>query len=322
MSVSVTDTSGGASPGWPGALRAVAGDIKLAHTVFALPFAVLSAFLAAAWADRLPSALEGALVLACMVAARTYAMAANRLLDARIDAQNPRTAGRAIPAGRVSTKQMGVVCAGSALALCAGAAGFGWLGGNWWPLAASPVVLVVLGVYPLMKRSTSWCHAVLGLALGLSPLAAALAIEPGYLREPGVWLLASFVLLWVAGFDVLYALLDIDFDRGAGVWSLPARLGPRGAVAVSRAMHAAAGGVLWACWWVSPGLGRVFAVGAGVVCVVLVVEQSLVRVGAGSAGKASGGASGGGAPPWLFTANGFVSLALGIAGLVDVLRLG
>ncbi|MEM9295233.1 MAG: 4-hydroxybenzoate octaprenyltransferase [Planctomycetota bacterium] len=299
---------GARPPAWSSAAKAIAGDIKLAHSVFALPFAVLGAFLAAAWAGRLPGWDEALLVVACMVFARTYAMTANRLLDARIDALNPRTAGRAIPAGRVSPGQMAVACAGSAGLLLAGAGGFWALRGNPWPLAASPCVLLVLGVYPLMKRSTAWCHVVLGLALGLSPVAAALAVAPGFLTLPDAWLLAGFVLLWVAGFDVIYALLDEGFDREAGVASLPARLGGRRAVILSRVMHASAVALLGVLAWRSATLSGVFAFGVAVVAVLLAWEQAQVRADRG-------------APAWLFTLNGFVALALGGAGLVDVLRL-
>lgn len=291
----------------PAGLRHVAGDIKLAHTVFALPFAVLGAFLAAGWADRLVKGWEFVLILAAMFFARTMAMTVNRWADARFDAANPRTAGRAIPAGRVSRPFVLGVAVACAAALVATAAAFWIVGANPWPVLLSPIVIAVLASYSFAKRRTALAHAMLGLALGLSPVAAAVGIEPGFALTLVPWLLLLVVLGWVAGFDVIYALQDVAFDREAGLFSLPARLGEARAMVVSRSMHAASAGLLWAAWWVSPELGPLFAIAAGLTVVLLVVEHALVWSPARRRIAAA-----------FFPVNGAISLLLGIAGVYDV----
>ena len=238
-------------------LLAVARDIKLSHTVFALPFALLATFLAAGSANRLPSVGEFALILLCMVTARTFAMALNRWADASIDARNARTQGRAIPSGRVGTGTMLSVVLGCAALFALSAAGFFFAYENPWPVVFSLPVLVVLGGYSFTKRFTWACHAVLGFALALSPVAAAIAIEPGYLSGPTIWLLAGMVLCWVAGFDVLYALQDTEADRELGLHSVPSRLGVGRALWISRGLHLLAAGMLVAVAAVSAQLGRV-----------------------------------------------------------------
>lgn len=301
MSTAIADKT------WSTNLRHVAGDIKLAHTVFALPFAVLGAFLAAGWADRVVAWWEFALILAAMFFARTMAMTVNRWADAGFDAANPRTAERAIPAGRVSRGfVLGVAMAcGAALVATAGA--FWLIAGNPWPVLLSPIVLAVLAGYSFTKRFTPLAHAVLGLALGLSPVAAALAIEPGHVVTPVPWLLLLVVVGWVAGFDVIYALQDVAFDREAGLFSLPSRLGEGKAMIVSRSLHAAAAALLWLVWWTSPELGAWFAIAAGLTVVLLIVEHVLVwsperrRIAAA-----------------FFPINGAISILLGIAGVFDV----
>ena len=203
-------------------------------------------------------------------------MTVNRLADARFDAVNPRTAGRAIPAGRASRQAAVWVIAGSAAVFVWSACGFGWARGNWWPAVLSPAVLAIVAGYSFTKRFTAMCHVVLGVALGLSPLAAALAIEPGYLREPAPWLLAGFVAGWVAGFDVIYALADVKVDRALGLHSLPSWLGADGALWVSRGLHAAAAALLVACAVTSPLLGSLFLGATVLVVGLLVVEHALV----------------------------------------------
>ncbi len=287
--------------------QAVAADIKLAHTVFALPFALLAMMLAAGWAGRWPTLTEVLLIAGCMVAARTAAMTANRAIDAPLDATNPRTAGRAVPAGRVSRTAMTGFAIASSLLLIGFAAGFWLLRDNPWPLALSPVVLVVLLGYPLAKRLTWLCHVILGLALALSPLAAALAIEPGYLAEPAPWLLAAIVLGWVAGFDVIYALLDVASDRATGVRSMPASLGEEHALWISRTLHLGVVAGLLALLWVSPQLGRLFAIAAGLAVALLVVEHVLVWRPANRRIE-----------PAFFTVNGIISILLGAAGIADI----
>ncbi len=189
--------------------REIAADIKLHHSVFALPFAVLGAFMAAA-----PVGSEGvqwtrfggqlALIVVAMVFARTVAMLANRLLDRSIDARNPRTAGRAIPSGRLSPAGAITVLAGCTAGFGVVCLAFGVFYQNWWPAWLGVPVLAWLAVYPLLKRFTALCHLYLGASLAISPLAAAIAVEPGSLAvQPSLWLLAAMVMCWVAGFDII-----------------------------------------------------------------------------------------------------------------------
>lgn len=289
-------------------LAAVAADIKLSHSVFALPFALLAMVLAGAWRGEMPTASEVALIVACMVLARTVAMAANRLADAAIDARNPRTAGRALPSGRVSR---GFVLALAAPCTClffGAAAGFWLLRGNPWPLVLSPLVLAWLVGYSYTKRFTWLCHVYLGAALALSPVAAAIAIAPGFLGEPTVWLLFAMVVGWVAGFDIIYALQDVTVDVAEGLRSMPSRFGTERALWISRALHMAVIAVLLALWRTSPHLGVLFLGASGVVAGLLVLEHALVWR---SETKRLDLA--------FFTVNGVISLLLGAAGIADTL---
>ncbi|MEX1016614.1 MAG: UbiA-like polyprenyltransferase [Phycisphaeraceae bacterium] len=291
----------------PHRVAILARDIKLSHSVFALPFALLATFLAAGTAGRLPYVGEFVLIVVCMVLARTLAMAVNRWADAGFDADNPRTAGRAIPSGAIGRPFV----LGAALACAAGfvaAAGGFWLFyGNPWPVVLSPAVAAYLAGYSFTKRFTWLCHIVLGVALALSPLAAAIAIEPGYLASAGPWLLALLVTCWVAGFDVIYALQDVGVDREQGLFSMPSRLGVRPALWVSRGLHGVTAAALVAMAMVSPQLGVVFAVAAALTLGLLVLEHVLV---AGSKTHRI--------PLVFLTVNGVISVALGAAGVVDV----
>lgn len=281
--------------------------IKFSHSLFALPFALLATFLAAGWAGRLPDAATLGLIVLCMVLARTWAMCVNRWADAPLDAGNPRTAGRAIPRGalpRSFVLAAGVVCAA---AFVAATSLFYLRNANAWPLLLSPLVLAYLAFYSFTKRFTVACHVVLGSALALSPMAAAIAVEPGYLAEPTVWLLAVMVTGWVAGFDVIYALQDVAIDQRDGLRSLPARLGADRALWISRSLHALAFAVLVIAWRESALLGGCFGVGLAVIAGLLLLEHVVVhRGGAGRIQMA------------FFTLNGLVSLALGALGIADV----
>jgi len=285
----------------------IARDIKLSHTVFAMPFALLGAFLAARWAGRLPTWGEFLLVVVCMVLARTFAMTVNRWADAGLDASNPRTAGRAVPAGRVSRGAM----LGASLVSVAGfvlaAGGFWLIFENPWPVVFSPAVVLVLGTYSYTKRFSWLCHLFLGCTLALSPVAAAIAVEPGALMASSpIWLLSAMVLCWVAGFDVIYALQDVEHDRAAGLFSMPSRLGPERALWVSRALHLGSIALLMACWWICPLLGLFFLAAVALTTALLVVEHALVW---GSKTNHLNMA--------FFTVNGVISLLLGAAGIVD-----
>jgi 4-hydroxybenzoate polyprenyltransferase len=287
-----------AGPGW----LILARDIKLSHSIFALPFALLATFLAAGgwprWHDLV-------LIIVCMVSARTFAMLINRYLDRRIDAANPRTASRALPSGRLASGTIITGIALSAAILIAGAAAFGLINHNWWAAIFSPLVLLWLGLYSLTKRFTLLCHLVLGIALAMSPLAATLAINPSYLQFHTVWWLAGFVMLWVAGFDVIYALQDIDVDQRLGLHSIPAKLGPTAALLLAKTAHVGSVICLGMAERASPQLDRYFTVGMVLVGVILIYEHRA--------------ASRGQFHMAFFTLNGFISLILGGLGIADVL---
>jgi 4-hydroxybenzoate polyprenyltransferase len=291
-------------------LRAAAADIKLAHSVFALPFAVLACFLARpATMPASEFALALSLIVACMVTARTWAMLVNRIADRDIDAANPRTARRAIPAGRLTTRHALLLCAGSIAAFLACCAGFWVLLGNVWPLIFGVPVLGWIALYSFTKRFTFLAHVFLGSALALSPLCAAVAINPASVQSShSLWLLSAMVLLWVAGFDVVYALQDLDFDRSRGLHSIPAKFGRRGAAWISRGLHAGAFACLVLAWRSDPRLGVIFGIAVGLAGALLVMEHVvLARKGLAGLDMA------------FFTLNGIVSCVLGAAGVADVL---
>lgn len=304
----------------PRQLLAVARDIKLSHTVFALPFALLAMFLAAGWMGRLPKWGEAGLILLCMVTARTFAMAFNRWADARIDAANTRTASRAVPSGRVSRGMMLSVVIASAVGFIASAWGFRLAYRNDVPVVLSPLVLAVLAGYSLTKRFTWLCHVTLGVALALSPIAAALAIEPLALSPdnsascwgpndsaPEIWLLACMVLCWVAGFDILYALQDTEADRQLGLYSIPSRLGVGTALWISRTLHTLSAAALVGTALLADQLGPLFMGAAALTCALLLLEHALV---AGGTTKRLNMA--------FFTVNGVISLLLGATGIFEI----
>lgn len=290
-------------------LALVAADIKLAHSVFALPFALLGAFMArpdgAGW-PRFTGQL--ALVVACMVFARTWAMLINRLADRTIDARNPRTQRRILASGALSPRDGLLFALAAAAAFIACTALFWIFFANPWPLALSVPVLLWIAFYSFTKRFTALCHIFLGGALAASPLAAAIAIDPHFvIAGPAIWFLAGMVLFWVAGFDVIYALQDLDFDRSAGLSSIPARLGPTGAIWVSRLLHLISFALLVAASQTEPRFGAVFAIGVAAVGGLLVVEHAVLA----RRGKA-------GLEMAFFTINGIVSCVLGLAGILDL----
>jgi 4-hydroxybenzoate polyprenyltransferase len=294
---------------WLTRLSHVARDIKLAHSVFALPFAVLGLLLAAGSVQRRPSFSETGLVVLCMVLARTMAMTVNRWADARLDAANPRTQGRAVPGGQVSRPFMAGVALLCAALFVAAAALFWFIHHNPWPVILAPLVAAWLAGYSFTKRFTWLCHVFLGTALALSPVAAALAVHPPFLAQADVWLLAGMVTGWVAGFDVIYALQDVDFDRGAGLHSMPANLGVQPALWISRVLHAAALTCLIALQWISPQLGPLFGVGVVLVAGLLILEHALVWKSRTHHLNLA-----------FFTVNGVISVLLGALGATDVVR--
>lgn len=293
------------------ALCALATDIKIHHSVFALPFALLAAVMAAIATgpvDWSRFAWQLLLVLMAMVCARTVAMLANRILDAPLDATNPRTASRAIPSGRATSSQATICLAIAAACFIGCCCGFALAFANLWPLILSVPVLVWISAYGITKRFTALCHLYLGSSLALSVPAAALAIEPSALALPALWLLAGMVLCWVAGFDIIYALQDVEVDRRDGLHSVPSQLGTRGALWVSRLLHTVAIVLLGLAWQVDSRLGTLFALAIGIVALVLLVEHLTVRRWGTSRLAVT-----------FFTLNGVVSVILGVAGVIDIL---
>src|SRR6478672_3193111 len=247
-------------------MRTYASFVRVSHSVFALPFALVGAILAARIVPL--TIARVAWIIAAMVTARSAAMGFNRLVDARFDARNPRTAMRELPQGRMSRAEATVfVIVSSALfVFCASRLG---------PLcfALSPVALLIVFWYSLAKRVTSYTQVFLGLAMAVAPVGGWLAAGGRGGIEP--WLLGLAIGAWVGGFDVLYACQDLDFDRAHGLRSIPVRFGVRGSLAISRAMHVIAFVALLTLGTVA-NLGWVYLAGVLGVGVLLVFEQSLV----------------------------------------------
>ena len=252
------------------ALREILRDIRFEQTLFSLPFALLTTLLAA---RGLPKGRMVVLIVLALVSARSAAMAINRVADAALDARNPRTAGRAIPAGRVGRGAMAFFAGLSVAIFLAAAAAL-----NTTCLLLAPIALAFLVGYSWTKRFTALCHVVLGMTLGLAPLGAWVAIR-GDLADPLPWLLGGAVAFWVAGFDVLYACPDVDVDRRDGLHSIPKALGVKAAFHVSEGLHVLAVVLLAAAGLVSDDLGRTWWAGLAVASVVLVAEHFLVAPG-------------------------------------------
>jgi 4-hydroxybenzoate polyprenyltransferase len=248
-------------------LRTYASFVRVSHSVFALPFALAGALLAAQHTAITWPTVEW--ILVAMVAARSAAMGFNRLVDARMDALNPRTSNREIPRGAMSAREAVIfVVVSSAIFVFA----------SWRlnPLcfALSPVALAIVFWYSLAKRFTTWTQLFLGLAMAVAPVGGWLAVGGRGGWEP--WLLAAAIFTWVGGFDVLYACQDLEFDRSHSLNSIPVRFGIRTSLVISRGMHVLAVCCLLALALVSP-LGAIYLFGVAVVAAMLVYEQSLVR---------------------------------------------
>lgn len=294
-------------------LATIAGDIKLAHSVFALPFAALAAFLAAkpspgAAIEWPRFAGQLLLVILAMVLARTAAMLANRLIDHRLDRDNPRTAQRAIPAGRLSPKRAAMALGLFALLFMACCAGF-LVFGNPWPLVLGLPVLAWICAYGYLKRFTALCHLYLGSSLAISPLCAAIAVDPAQLAQPTLWLLSAMVLCWVGGFDVIYALQDVEVDRRQGLFSMPSRWGVSRAMWVSRGLHLVAAASLWIAVLRDPRFAWPMVAAAAMVTAILAIEHLTVHRWGTSRLALS-----------FFTLNGLISCVVGAVGVVEVLR--
>lgn len=261
------------------AVRVWGTMVKFSHSVFALPFALTATFLAARHLpDRSwPYPGQLLLIVICMVAARSVAMTFNRIVDAQIDARNPRTADRPIPAGRISMFVAWAMLGVFALTFGVACWGFFFLYANPWPIVLSGPVLLYICAYSFAKRFTRWSHFVLGSAIAMAPVAAWIAVSPESLGA-GALLLLVAVTCWIAGFDILYACQDVEVDRSQGLHSLPARLGERRALWVARIAHAVTAMALIALA-VLEQLGPIHAAGVTIVCILLVFEHRLVRPG-------------------------------------------
>ena len=267
-------------------LRVTLEMIKWEHSIFALPFALCGAMLAA---NGVPSGRSLAWIIVAMVAARSAAMAFNRLADASIDAENPRTRTRALPAGTLSP----AFVATFVLVSCGVFLLAAWQL-NRLTLMLAPIALGVILLYSYTKRFTRWSHLFLGVALGIAPAAAWIAVRGSL--DARILLLTAAVTFWVAGFDVLYSCQDYDYDRDAGLHSVPRYFGISGALWVARLFHVIMLGLLIALIVVF-GLGKLAVVGVVAVAVLLAYEHSLVSAHDLSKLKAA-----------FFTMNGVISV--------------
>ncbi|HWQ00671.1 MAG TPA: UbiA-like polyprenyltransferase [Gaiellaceae bacterium] len=277
--------------------RRFASLVKIEHTVFALPFAYVGAFLAV---DAVPSTHDLVWITVAMVGARSLAMALNRLVDAEIDSRNPRTSGRELPAGRLTRLQVALFCLVSLVVFLVAVWQLAPICRWLWPI---PVVGFV--VYPYLKRVTWLAHLWLGAVDGLAPMGAWIAIRGDLPWQ--AWALGGAVAAWVAGFDLFYSLFDVDVDRAEGLHSWATRWGERGVFVGARSLHlltvwllAAAGAGLPVDIW--------YWIGVAVVAALLSYEHSLVRPGDLRRLDAA-----------FFTMNGVISVAFFAFVLVDVL---
>jgi 4-hydroxybenzoate polyprenyltransferase len=270
-------------------IRTVLEMIKFEHSVFALPFALVGALLAARASGTLPSWQQILWIVVAMVGARSAAMTMNRIADIEYDRRNPRTANRALPAGELS-----VDFAWAFTLLASAVLAFAAWRLNPLALKLSPVALAVLFFYSYTKRFTSWSHFVLGFCLGISPAAAWIAIRGSL--DSRMLILCAAVTLWVGGFDVLYACQDVEFDKAAGLYSIPKKFGIAQALRLARGMHIVMIALLaWLAW----GFHLAWPAWAGiaVVAALLAYEHSLVKPNDLSKMNAA-----------FFTVNGYISL--------------
>jgi 4-hydroxybenzoate polyprenyltransferase len=272
--------------------------VKISHSVFAMPFALTMLVVVS---KSMPVSLaQVILLILCVVFARTAAMAFNRFVDAEMDARNPRTASREIPRGVISRKEGAVLTLASSLAFIAAASGLGV-----HCLVLAPAVLAVLLGYSLMKRVTAACHFVLGLALACAPGGVWYALTATWAWEPLV--LMAAVLLWVAGFDILYSCQDLEFDRAHRLYSIPAKVGAHGARALAVVLHLLAiGSLIW--FGQLFALGSWYRVGMGVFTVFLASQHITVhRHGFSSINQV------------FLTRNGIASVVLFVFAMLDTL---
>jgi 4-hydroxybenzoate polyprenyltransferase len=278
-------------------IRVVLKMIRFEHSVFALPFALLSALVAA---RGLPSLHQIVWIVLACVFARTAAMSFNRLADLQLDTMNPRTHRWALPAGLVSRGFVAAFVIINSLLFIIAAAEL-----NRLALALSPLALIILFGYSYTKRFTYLSHVILGLALGIAPMGAWIAVRGEFAIAPAV--LGVGVLLWTCGFDILYSLQDIEFDRRAGLFSIPQRFGVAAALTISRLAH----GLAFVCFlavYALAKLGWLYLAGTIAVGLLLVYEHSLVKPSDFSRINTA-----------FFTVNGVISIFLFLCGLGDFL---
>lgn len=289
----------------PGRVKSFLKLVAIEHSVFALPFAYLSALTAMAlhggrvrWGVLL-------LITIAMVGARTFAMAANRIIDRHIDARNPRTAGRELVTGAVSVRTAWTGAAVALVVFLAAAAAL-----NPLCLVLSPLAVVPLIVYPYGKRFTDWPHAILALAQAVGPIGAWLAVTGAFAGSRPAWVLAAAVGLWIGGFDLIYACQDAAVDREIGVRSVPARYGVRFALHASTVVHVVTFALfLWSGALV--GFGWPWWIGLALTAIAFGYQHVVVSPGDLSRVNRA-----------FFTANGFVGIALFVFALIDlVVRL-
>lgn len=295
----MTDSATVPIRGWK-AFRTVLEMIKFEHSIFALPFALLGMMWAslAEFGTGWPGGRIVFWIIVAMVSCRSAAMAFNRIADRDIDAVNPRTRMRALPAGLLKLRQVNLFLLGSIALFIVAAAML-----NPLALALSPVALLVTLGYSLTKRFTPLCHLILGFSLGIAPAAAWIGVT-GRLDATILWLTAA-VTGWTAGFDIIYSLQDEEFDRENGLRSLPQTLGKARALVVSRALHLTAIACLVGAGWAA-GAGAWYYVGVTAAAALLGYEQSLVKPNDLSRVNLA-----------FFTLNGFVSMGLFIFALLD-----
>lgn len=278
-------------------IKIILDMIKFEHTIFALPFAIMSAFIAS---DGIPAPDKLFWILLAMIGARSCAMAFNRLADSDFDGANPRTAARAIPAGRITKRAVWVFTVVSAALLVFAAYKL-----NPLAFTLSPVALAVIVGYSYSKRWTILSHFWLGLSISIAPIGAWIAIT-GTLDWPPM-LLGLAVLLWIGGFDIIYACQDYEFDRKHGLFSIPARYGKQRALQLSSTLHAVMVAVLIGVTAIT-NLGVFYLIGVGIVTILLIYEHAIVRPNDLSRVNLA-----------FFTLNGFVSLVLMALSVADML---
>lgn len=279
-------------------LLLILDNIKFQHTVFALPFCLISFGYASYPRPRVSDVI---LVLLAMVFARTAAMSYNRYVDADVDAANPRTRDRPVPRGQLSREAVLNWASGSSLLFMI-VAGFI----NIWALVLSPIALLVVLGYSHAKRFTSLSHLWLGAALGIAPIGGWIAADQ-LPSNPIPWLISAAVVCWVAGFDIIYATQDEAFDRQEGLHSLVTRCGLANALRFSRALHVLSVALLLALGLVAPHLGPIYYMGVGIAAACLLYEQSLVRPDDLSQVNVA-----------FNSMNGIVSIVLCVAAIADI----